>query len=39
MAMEHFSGGGHKYASGGISYDPLNVTIDRFKSLIPVFFS
>lgn len=39
LAMEHFSGGGHKYAAGGISYDPLNVTIDRFKSLIPVFFS
>lgn len=39
MAMEHFSGGGHKYASGGISYDPLENTIERFKSLIPVFFS
>lgn len=39
LAMEHFSGGGHKYASGGISYDSLEVTIERFKTLIPVFFS
>jgi phosphoesterase RecJ-like protein len=38
LAMEHFSGGGHKYAAGGISFDPLDETINRFKSLIPIFF-
>jgi len=39
LAMEHFAGGGHKYASGGISFDPLEKAIAQFKSLIPDYFS
>ncbi len=39
IAMEHFSGGGHKYAAGGMSSDPLDIAVKRFKQLIPVFFS
>ena len=38
LAMEHFSGGGHKYASGGVSEDGLSATIERFKSIVPIFF-
>lgn len=39
MAMEQFAGGGHKYASGGVSFDSLESTIAKFKSLIPQYFS
>lgn len=39
IAMEHFSGGGHKYAAGGMSNESLENTVSRFKKLIPVFFS
>lgn len=39
LAMQHFSGGGHKYAAGGMSLDSLNDTIIRFKKLVPEFFS
>jgi len=38
LAMEHFGGGGHKYASGGVSEESLLDTINRFKSLLSVFF-
>ena len=34
FAKRHFSGGGHKNASGGTSYDSLDVTVARFKQLI-----
>jgi phosphoesterase RecJ-like protein len=39
LAMQHFSGGGHKYAAGGMSLDSLNDTITRFKKLVPAYFS
>ncbi len=39
MAMEQFAGGGHKYASGGVSFEPLETTIDKFKKLIPQYFA
>lgn len=38
LAMENFAGGGHKYAAGGISFDSLENTINKFKSLIPKYF-
>ncbi len=38
LAGENFEGGGHKYAAGGISFEPMNNTIERFKSLIPEYF-
>lgn len=38
LANDHFEGGGHKYAAGGISYDSLDNTINKFKSLIPTYF-
>jgi phosphoesterase RecJ-like protein len=34
FAGEHFNGGGHKNASGGISPDNLENTVNRFVSLI-----
>jgi phosphoesterase RecJ-like protein len=39
LAMEHFEGGGHKYASGGVSSASLSTTVNKFKSLIPEYFS
>jgi phosphoesterase RecJ-like protein len=39
IAMEHFAGGGHKYAAGGMSSFSLEDTVKHFKQLIPVFFS
>lgn len=38
IAMEHFDGGGHKNASGGMSNDDLNTTIQRFKSLVDQYY-
>jgi phosphoesterase RecJ-like protein len=38
LAHDHFEGGGHKYAAGGISYLPLNETIEKFKNVIPSYF-
>lgn len=35
MAREHFNGGGHKNASGGFTYDPLEKAIRRMKKVIP----
>ena len=34
LAKQHFNGGGHKYAAGGISFDSMEVTISRILSLI-----
>lgn len=34
FSAKHFMGGGHQYAAGGFSNDSLNVTIDRFRSLL-----
>jgi phosphoesterase RecJ-like protein len=39
MAMNEFSGGGHKYAAGGMSEDNLQNTIEKFKNLVPTYFS
>jgi phosphoesterase RecJ-like protein len=40
LANDHFEGGGHAYASGGISAEPLDNTIDKFvtnvKNYIPI---
>ena len=33
LAREHFSGGGHKNAAGGIAYDGLEKTIDKFVQI------
>ena len=35
FAEDHFNGGGHKNAAGGISQDSLENTVQKFKSLIP----
>lgn len=34
LAKEHFNGGGHKYAAGGISFDSFEVTISKLRSLM-----
>jgi phosphoesterase RecJ-like protein len=39
MAGDHFSGGGHKYASGGMSTDSMTDTINRFKSVVYNYFN
>ncbi len=39
LAGDHFSGGGHKYASGGMSTDSMNETINRFKSVVYNYFN
>lgn len=38
LAAEHFSGGGHANASGGISEVSMNETIKKIKELIPTYF-
>jgi phosphoesterase RecJ-like protein len=38
LAGDNFEGGGHKYAAGGISFEPIQPTIERFKALIPEYF-
>lgn len=38
LASEHFDGGGHKYASGGISTSTMDETITKLKTLIPKYF-
>jgi phosphoesterase RecJ-like protein len=39
LAKQHFNGGGHKYAAGGVSFDNMEVTISKLLSLIPVIFN
>jgi phosphoesterase RecJ-like protein len=39
LAANEFSGGGHKYAAGGISHENLENTVARFRSLVPHYFS
>lgn len=39
LANENFDGGGHKFAAGGISDLSMTETLDKFKSLIPKYFS
>jgi phosphoesterase RecJ-like protein len=38
FASKHFSGGGHKYAAGGITSTDLNVTITQFRALVGELF-
>ena len=33
----HFNGGGHHNAAGGISYEPLEPTVQRFLELLPQY--
>ncbi len=35
LAADHFEGGGHKYAAGGVSFDSMEDTINRFKKIVP----
>jgi phosphoesterase RecJ-like protein len=37
FSRRHFEGGGHHNAAGGISYDPLDATVERFLSLLPEY--
>ncbi len=39
IAKKYFRGGGHKNASGGISYQSLWGTVDKFKSILPKYKS
>lgn len=39
LAGEHFNGGGHKYASGGMSTLSLDDTIKKLKEHIPNYFN
>jgi phosphoesterase RecJ-like protein len=34
LAADHFDGGGHAYASGGINFDTLEATIEKFKKVV-----
>lgn len=38
FAKEHFNGGGHKNAAGGMSTDSLEETIRKFESVLPEFY-
>lgn len=38
IASDHFEGGGHKYAAGGISFESLEDTIAKIKQHIPSYF-
>lgn len=38
IASDHFEGGGHKFAAGGISFDSLEDTVQKFKNLLPQYF-
>ncbi|PTX15299.1 phosphoesterase RecJ-like protein [Pontibacter mucosus] len=37
FAREHFNGGGHKNAAGGMSIDTLENTVNKFESLLPLY--
>jgi bifunctional oligoribonuclease and PAP phosphatase NrnA len=37
FARQHFDGGGHRNAAGGISYLPLDETVRKFISLLPQY--
>ena len=37
FSRQHFEGGGHHNAAGGISYQPLAATVDRFLGLLPQY--
>lgn len=37
FARDHFNGGGHKNAAGGICIDTLENTVTKFESLLPLY--
>jgi len=37
FSRAHFDGGGHHNASGGVSYQPLDATVERFVGLLPQY--
>jgi phosphoesterase RecJ-like protein len=37
IAKRHFKGGGHQNASGGFSFQSLEATVNRFKSVLPSY--
>ncbi|WP_323756517.1 bifunctional oligoribonuclease/PAP phosphatase NrnA [Roseivirga sp.] len=39
LAAEHFNGGGHANASGGMSELSVTETVEKIKGLIPAYFS
>lgn len=39
IASDHFQGGGHKYAAGGISFIGLDETVAKIKAEIPNYFA
>lgn len=39
LAAEHFEGGGHANASGGVSYLPMQDTLKKLRDLLPLYFS
>ena len=39
LASEHFEGGGHANAAGGISYLSVQETINKLKTLLPLYFN
>ncbi len=38
LASDHFSGGGHANAAGGVSDLSMQETIEKIKSLLPIYF-
>ncbi|WP_028980499.1 DHH family phosphoesterase [Sporocytophaga myxococcoides] len=38
LAEEHFDGGGHANASGGISEMSMEATLNKLKTLLPIYF-
>jgi len=38
FAAEHFEGGGHKNAAGGVSFLSMDETLDKLKKLAPQYF-
>ncbi|MFT6866004.1 MAG: phosphoesterase RecJ-like protein [Cyclobacteriaceae bacterium] len=39
LASEHFNGGGHANAAGGMSESSVQETLDKIKSLVPKYFT
>lgn len=39
FAARYFGGGGHKNASGGKSFDPMEKTVERFREAVVEFFA
>lgn len=37
VAMKYFKGGGHKNAAGGISYQTIRGTVEKFKKILPEY--